>query len=248
MPVISPAPLSTATPAASGCARRVSGAAGRIAVTPVRATPRPAGGSGSSRTTVTWPTPTPATSAIESAGPGSSSPIRRPSARRLRAASIPRTLTGGYARAPWPSRCPSSGATGTDCTTRAARSGSACASPAPSCPRAPTRSAPRWRARARASSTPQAHDDDALLAVHDARAARVPGGRVARLGGGGLPRDPGQDRVVPYVFAAPGPRRRPARRVPAAPSARAGLLRLRHDDAHRPGHVGGGARGGRRGA
>ena len=58
------------------------GAAGTIAVTPVRATPRPAGGSGSSRTTVTWPTPTPATSAIASVGPGSSSPIRRPSARR----------------------------------------------------------------------------------------------------------------------------------------------------------------------
>src|SRR3954447_21483333 len=37
-PVISPAPLSTATPAGAGSA------GGTIAVTPVRATPRPAGG------------------------------------------------------------------------------------------------------------------------------------------------------------------------------------------------------------
>ena len=49
-PVISPAPFSTATPAVSGSLKSVTGAAGTIAVTPVRATPRPVGGSGSSRT------------------------------------------------------------------------------------------------------------------------------------------------------------------------------------------------------
>ena len=47
------------------------------------ATPRPAGGSGSSRTTVTWPTATPSTSASEFDGPGSSVPMRRPCSRRL---------------------------------------------------------------------------------------------------------------------------------------------------------------------
>ena len=57
-PVISPAPLSTATPAGDRRGRRACRSAGTIAVTPVRATPRPAGGSGSSRTTVTWPTRT----------------------------------------------------------------------------------------------------------------------------------------------------------------------------------------------
>ena len=35
-----------------------------MAVTPVRATPRPAGGSGSSRQTVVWPTRTPRTSVM----------------------------------------------------------------------------------------------------------------------------------------------------------------------------------------
>ena len=46
-PVHSPHPLSTAPPAGTGRARMSS--AGRITVTPVRAIPRPAGGSGSSR-------------------------------------------------------------------------------------------------------------------------------------------------------------------------------------------------------
>ena len=55
-PVSSPAPFSTATPAASGGSSSAARCAGTIAVTPVRATPRPAGGSGSSRQTVTWPT------------------------------------------------------------------------------------------------------------------------------------------------------------------------------------------------
>ena len=92
-PVISPAPFSTATPAGTGSRQRVSGAPGAIAVTPVRATPRPAGGSGSSRTTVTWPTPTPATSVIEFAGPGWSRPMRMPCSRALPAWAMRGTLS-----------------------------------------------------------------------------------------------------------------------------------------------------------
>src|ERR687897_3915434 len=80
-PVISPAPFSTAPPA--GTSSRGSSACerGTTAVIPVRATPRPSGGSGSSRQTVTWPTVTPATSVIAFAGPVSKRPMRRPSSR-----------------------------------------------------------------------------------------------------------------------------------------------------------------------
>ena len=127
-----------------------------------------------------------------------------------------------YARAPWPSRCPSSGAIGTDCTTRAARSGSACASPAPSCPRAPTRSAPRSPRPARASSTRRPHDDEALLAVHDPALLAYLAGAWGEWEAAGLTRDPGQDRVVPYVFAHAGLTDTPA--IPVAPSARAGYF------------------------
>ena len=66
--------------------------------------------------------------------------------------------------------------------------------------------------------------DDAVLAVHDARAGRVPRRRVGRVGGRRAARDPGQDRVVPYVFAAPRAAQRPRPAVPAAPSARAGYF------------------------
>ena len=64
----------------------------------------------------------------------------------------------------------------------------------------------------------------------------------------GLTEDPGQDRVVPYLFPHPGllGGRPPA--IPAATTARAGQLRLRHDDPDRPRHLGGGAGRGRRGA
>src|SRR5438067_2027613 len=61
-PVSSPAPLRTAVPARIGVRTSPSSLPGTIAVTPVRATPRPSGGSGSSRRTVTCPTVTPSTS------------------------------------------------------------------------------------------------------------------------------------------------------------------------------------------
>ena len=67
------------------------------------------------------------------------------------------------------------------------------------------------------------HDDDALLAVHDARLVEYLAGAWREWEAAGLTRDPGQDRVVPYVFAHAGltdalPRR------PPAPSARAGYF------------------------
>ena len=70
-PVSSPAPFRTAVPAGTGSACSVSTGPGSTAVTPVRAIPRPAGGSGSSRQTVTWPTVTPETSVIAFAEPAS---------------------------------------------------------------------------------------------------------------------------------------------------------------------------------
>ncbi len=51
----SPAPLRTAPPA--GIGKRNGLPPGSITVTPVRATPRPSGGAGSSRHTVAWPRP-----------------------------------------------------------------------------------------------------------------------------------------------------------------------------------------------
>ena len=52
-PVSSPAPFRTAVPAQTGSCTSGPTGAGTTAVTPVRATPRPSGGSGSSRQTVT---------------------------------------------------------------------------------------------------------------------------------------------------------------------------------------------------
>ncbi len=75
-PVHSPAPLRTAPPAGTGSRKPLP--PGSTTVTPVRATPRPCGGSGSSRHTVAWPTPTPATSTIEPVGPLGSVPILIP--------------------------------------------------------------------------------------------------------------------------------------------------------------------------
>ena len=91
LPVSSPAPFRTAVPAGSGAPVDAPVA---TAVTPDRPTPRPAGGSGSSRHTVTWPTATPGTSAIESEGPASRSPIRSPRSRRRLTPAIARAGAG----------------------------------------------------------------------------------------------------------------------------------------------------------
>jgi acetoin utilization deacetylase AcuC-like enzyme len=68
------------------------------------------------------------------------------------------------------------------------------------------------------------HDDADVLAVHDRALVEYLEGAWAQWEEAGLPADPGQDRVVPYVFAhqgllADGP---PA--MPTAPWARPGLF------------------------
>src|ERR1700749_229621 len=48
------------------------------------------------------------------------------------------------------------------------------------------------------------HGDDALLAVHDRALVEYLRDAWAQWEAAGLTRDPGQDRVVPYVFAHAG--------------------------------------------
>ena len=67
------------------------------------------------------------------------------------------------------------------------------------------------------------HPDEALLAVHDRALLDYLASAWDDWEAAGLPEDPGQDRVVPYLFPHPGALRRASRRrVPAAASARAG--------------------------
>ena len=64
--------------------------------------------------------------------------------------------------------------------------------------------------------------EDAVLAVHDGALAAYLASAWGDWEAAGLPDDPGQDRVVPYVFAHPGLIEDRAPAVPAATSARAG--------------------------
>jgi acetoin utilization deacetylase AcuC-like enzyme len=66
------------------------------------------------------------------------------------------------------------------------------------------------------------HDDEALLAVHDAAMTDYLAGAWREWEAAGLTVDPGQDRVVPYVFAHVGLADAPV--VPAAAAARAGYF------------------------
>lgn len=68
------------------------------------------------------------------------------------------------------------------------------------------------------------HGDEALLAVHDPALVAYLRTAWADWSAAGLPEDPGQDRVVPYVFAHPGLLGGIEARVPAAAAARAGLF------------------------
>ena len=49
-----------------------------------------------------------------------------------------------------------------------------------------------------------AHPEDALLAVHDERLVAFLRGAWAEWEAAGYPDDPGQDRVVAYIFPHPG--------------------------------------------
>ncbi|MDQ2983653.1 MAG: histone deacetylase family protein [Actinomycetota bacterium] len=69
----------------------------------------------------------------------------------------------------------------------------------------------------------EAHDDEFLLAVHDAALVAFLEQAWDDWSAAGLPQDPGQDAVVPYVFAHVGLSSRPPA-VPAAPWARPGYF------------------------
>jgi acetoin utilization deacetylase AcuC-like enzyme len=66
--------------------------------------------------------------------------------------------------------------------------------------------------------------DDALLAVHDAPLTEYLASAWDEWEASGLTEDPGQDRVVPYLFPHPGLLPEAGARTPAAISARAGLF------------------------
>ena len=104
------------------------------------------------------------------------------------------------------------------------------------------------RGRRRASSRRRRSRDEAVDAVHERALLDYLAGAWERLGGAGLTEDPGQDRVVPYLFPHPGLLDGFAPARPAAATRPRRPLRLRHDDPDRPGHLGGGAWRGRRGA
>ena len=151
----------------------------------------------------------------------------RPAARQWRMVKIARLLARASAgaayggmTATWDSRCPSSGATATASTSPVPRSGSASAPRAPSCRRAPSGSAPRWRTPARRSSRPP----------HPRRGARGPRPRAPRVSrdapgtlGRGRPRPrPGPGPRRPLRLPAPRPARRAGRRRRPRPRRRAG--------------------------
>ena len=68
------------------------------------------------------------------------------------------------------------------------------------------------------------HDDDCLVLVHDPRLLAFLASASAEWEAAGLPDDPGQDRVVPYIFPHPGLLSGLEPRVPAATWARTGAF------------------------
>lgn len=69
----------------------------------------------------------------------------------------------------------------------------------------------------------EAHNDEPLLAVHDEGLVAYLRSAWSQWREAGYPDDPGQDRVVPYLFPHPGLLAGREPRVPTAMSARAGL-------------------------
>ena len=145
-------------------------------------------------------------------------------------------------------RCRSSGATATGCTSPAARSGSGVRTPGTELPERAERIRAALAARRRQLRRRRRAPRRGAARRPRPRAARVP---RRGLGATGRPpacvEDPGQDRVVPYLFPHPGlfGGLEPAPAADPTSAARR-ALRLRHDDADRPGHLGGGARRRRR--
>ena len=216
-------------------------------MTPVRAMPRPSGGSGSSRTTVTWPTRTPANVGDR---------IRRRRPRdgrcedRARAAST-RSCGRAYppvGSRPWRCRSRSCGPTITGSTSRRPRSGSASGRRPRSCPRGRMRSVPRCSRPGADEVAATPHDDAALEAVHDPGLLAFLASAWADWEAAGLPDDPGPGPGRAVHLPAPGADGRARAARAGGHLGAAGCVLLRHDDADRPGYLGGGARGGGRGA
>ena len=244
-PVHSPAPLSTAPPAGSG--RVKASSASTSTLTPVRATPRPSGGGGSSRWIVACPRPTPATSRTELVGPVGQGPDHDPQVTRARHgahpasterryvigsdhASVhadPRGLVAGDA-------APRADARGLGRRTDRGHRGPRAGRPDP------RGAAPRttW-SRRRPTTTTCSRGSTTRRSSTTSRTIH------AEWSDGPYDELVGQDRVVPYVFPTPAM----TQGMPPDPGrghARpGGAVRLRHDDAGRPRHLGGGPGGGR---
>ena len=92
------------------------------------------------------------------------------------------------------------------------------------------------------------HDDSALEAVHDSSLLAFLASAWADWEVAGLPADPGQGEVVPYIFPHPGLMGGLEPQLPAATWARPGAFCFDTMTLDRPRYLGGGARSGGRGA
>ena len=239
-PVSSPAPFRTAAPArARGCGTSDALAPGTIAVTPVRAIPRPVGWRRLVAHTVTWPTRTPATSVIAFAR------RRAPAGRsggRARRSVVSLTRHEPIGSPPWRSRSRSSGRTTTGCTSRRPRSGSASGRR--------RRSVPARAEAIRAALVGAGAEVVAAVRTTTRRSRRCTTPRLLAFlasawqewEAAGLPDDPGPGSGRPVHLPAPGPAGRPRAPRAGRDLGAAGGVLLRHDDADRAGHLGGRAR------
>ena len=113
--------------------------------------------------------------------------------------------------------------------------------PPPSWPPGPSGFARRCVAAGARLVEAEAQPDDAVLAVHEPALLAYLEGAWAAWEAAGLTEDPGQDRVVPYVFPHPGLLAGHPLTHPGRDQRPGGALHLRHDDPDRAGHLGGGA-------
>ena len=110
----------------------------------------------------------------------------------------------------------------TGSTSRAARSGSACGHPGPSCRSGPSGSAPRSTAAGAPVVEAEDAPDDIALRFHDPALVAWLRDAWDAWEAVGADEDPGQDRVVPYLFPHPGLLGELPLIDPAATTARAG--------------------------
>ena len=235
-PVHSPAPLSTAPPAGSG--RENASSASTRTVTPVRATPRPSGGGGSSRCTCRVAEPDAGDVEHRVGRTRRQGPDDDPQVASARHASIQPGIRCRRCDPRIHADPRSCGLPRRGVTCRCARSGSASRPTAPRSPSASTGSSTRWSAHELVEAVP--HDDDGPASRPRPGVRRPPAHRSTPSGSRG-PYDElvGQDRVVPYVFPTPAMTQGmplTASRRDARPSR---PVRLRHDDPRRAGHLGG---------